>query len=145
MDKEVESKVEEILSIALKEEGRAYFHNTSLSRDYHHLKEVNSMLLMFGKIHGPLTNGAWTYFEISLPGMEFMEDGGFEGRRKRKDYKVEMERLTLENARLQKKQMEYEKEIRYQERIIRIHRFFEAVTGIAVLLVCLVARLLKLQ
>ena len=48
------------------------------------------MLLMFGKIHGPLTNGAWTYFEISLPGMEFMEDGGFEGRRKRKDYKADL-------------------------------------------------------
>lgn len=56
MDKEIESKVEEILSIALKEEGRAYFKYTSLNREYHRLREVNSVLSMFGKIYGHLTN-----------------------------------------------------------------------------------------
>lgn len=72
-----------------------------------------------------------------------MDNGGFEGRKEQKDYKAKMEILNFEIAELQKKQLEYEKEIRYQERIIRIHKYFEAIIGITILIIYMLIRLFK--
>lgn len=73
------------------------------------IKNVNLILSMYGTIHSKMMNDTWTYFTISPAGIEFIESGGFAGKKEREDYKREMENLNRELARLNKESLEYKR------------------------------------
>lgn len=126
---ETEEAVERLLDIAMKDDGEVYFHNTFLYKDnIENLKGINLLLSCYGTIHGKMINDSWTYFTISKDGIEFMEQGGFKGKREKGDYQKKMESLNLEIAELQKDKLNYERRIRHQESIIRLHKYIIAVS-----------------
>lgn len=129
MKRESEDAVERLLKIAMESDGEVYFHDSFLYRnDTCDLKEINLLLSMFGVIHGKMVGGSWTYFSIDATGIEFMENGGFEGKRKRNEYRNRMEKLSLANAELQNNDLLHKQKIRHQEDVIRWQKYALAVS-----------------
>ena len=60
--------------------------------------------------------------------------GGFKALKEEQDkedyQRKEIERLTIENLNLQNKELKYKEKIRHQERIIRLHKYLEALSWI---------------
>lgn len=142
MEREAEEIAEGILKCAIRNGGEILFG------DYFKeipgcIKSVNLILSMYGTIHSKMMNDTWTYFTISPAGIEFIESGGFAGKKEREDYKREMENLNRELARLNKESLEYKKTIRHQESVIRTHKYIQALSWIVSAVLAVLLFLLK--
>lgn len=97
---------------------------------------IDEFLFPMGLIEKPL--------KLSMPdhyicvstqkGKDFMIMGGFKALKEEQDkedyQRKEIERLTIENLNLQNKELKYKEKIRHQERIIRLHKYLEALSWI---------------
>ena len=68
-------------------------------------------------------------------GKDFIEAGGYQAIEKEqneiRDRKIEIERLTADNLKLQNDELEYKQKIRRQESVIRMHQCIEALLFLA--------------
>lgn len=137
MNSEIENIIEGILNIAMSEGGNVYFHNTFLANenDMKKLDKINLQLSMYGEIHGMMLGGHWTYFKINPKGIDFIEKGSYKGKRERENIKVELDRVNLEIANMQKEKLEYERTIRHQEKVIRLYKYAVALSWFITLVV----------
>lgn len=80
--------------------------------------------------------------EISQKGIDFLQAGGFGKLQKEEDkinnIRLEIEKLTTENLKLQNDDLEYKKKIRHQEAIIRLHQYIEAISWVISIIVTLI-------
>lgn len=97
---------------------------------------IDEFLFPMGLIEKPL--------KLSMPdhyicvstqkGKDFMIKGGFKALKEEQDkedhQRKEIERLTVENLNLQNEELKYKEKIRHQERIIRLHKYLEALSWI---------------
>lgn len=137
MKKEVEEIVEKVLYAAMENGGEVLFTKifTSVPKD---IKEINMALSLYGDIRNKMLGGSWIRFMINQDGIRFISNGGFEGDRKKKESYELKEKLSLEIDMLQKEKLEYEKKIRHQESMIRLHKYLEAISWIATLILSLI-------
>ena len=68
-------------------------------------------------------------------GKDFIAAGGFVQIQKEENEKAEHEKEKQELVRLQKESLEYQKTIRHQETIIRLHKYVEAVSWLITLII----------
>ena len=127
MNNETEEIVEGLLNAAMDNGGEVLF-SRFFKETPSNIKDVNLLLQMYGTIHGKMIGGSWTCFTINPSGIAFLKNGGFKGEQEAKENKSKMELLDFEIKKMQKDRLEYEKKIRHQENVIRLHKYVEAVS-----------------
>lgn len=76
-------------------------------------------------------------------GKDFIVAGGFTRIQKEENEKTERENEKQELVRLQKESLEYQKTIRHQEAIIRLHKYIEAASWLITLILSLILLFFK--
>ena len=71
----------------------------------------------------------------AFPLKDFMAAGGFAQIQQEENEKAEHEKEKQELVRLQRESLEYQKTIRHQETIIRLHKYVEAVSWLITLII----------
>lgn len=124
MDSE-EGIAERIIRQAFEKGGEVIFTDTELKgcTDRDLLQKVNLLLSLYGEMNNITTLDRWSMFKINEKGIRFVRQGGFIGENERESMRNEIERLSLENSRLQNEAYQYQKKMRVWQIISAILAF----------------------
>lgn len=133
---EIETVANALLNKAFDEGGKLWFADTLLtSKDKAYMNKLNLILSQYGKIHGIDPDSQWDCFELNNYGVEVVRTGGITKEQERKNTEARLKELDLKVTGLQVEKLEYEKKIRAQEGVIRLHKIFEFISWIITLFI----------
>ena len=92
------------------------------------MNKINVLLSQYGEIYGMELNAQWSSFKLNSHGINIIRAGGIAKEREREDTGTLLKGLNLKVAEMQAEKLEYEKKIRKQESIIRLHKIIEFIS-----------------
>ena len=125
----IERDVDVLIKKAFDEGGTLWFVNSGLSgKDECYMNKINVLLSQYGEICGMHLDAKWSSFKLNNHGIDIVRAGGIAKEHEREDSDARLKGLNLKVAEMQAEKLEYEKKIRKQEGIIRLHKIIEFIS-----------------